>query len=323
MKGRVGSNPPPSGRASSPPRNVRLPQSARKELPSSVEAQPPPRNQESSPAPPVVRSTPPGPKGPRFARAKAFFRTAWTGTRILLGVLVVVAASLGAAWGARRYITRSPRFVIKTITVEGASKLTPDTVAQAGGVNVGANIFALDVEQVKHAIEKEPYVSEAAVVRKLPNTISIKVVERQPAVLVALGGDLYLATHSGEIFKQVEQGDDSDLPVVTGIRPEMAATDRPGVAILVRRALDVIEEAEKTAIVKRYPIEEVHIEKDGAVEAIVGREGISIYLGNPPFKGKLEQADRVLAEVQKRKINASVVFLDNDAKPDRVVVRMK
>lgn len=323
MKQRPQSSPPKSGRGSSSPRNVRLPPAERKEAHAPVEAQSPLRNGERSPAPPLVRSNPPSPRGPRFARIRRFARTAWTGTRILLGVVVVLAASLGAAWGARRYITKSQRFVIKTITVEGASKMSAEAIAKAGGVSVGSNVFALDIEQAKRSIEREPYVAEATVVRKLPNTVSIKVVERQPAALVSLGGDLYLAARSGEIFKQVEQGDDSDLPVVTGIRPDMAATDRPGVAILVRRALDVIDEAEKTSFVKRYPIEEIHIEKDGSVEAIVGREGISIHLGNAPFKGKLEQADRVLNEVQKRKIAATVVFLDNEAKPDRVVVRMR
>ncbi len=176
---------------------------------------------------------------------------------------------------------------------------------------------------MKRKLEKEPYVAEASVTRKLPNTIAIKVVERQPVALVSLGPDLFLATNTGEVFKKAEPGDDMDLPVVTGIRPELATEDRKGLAILVRRALDVVDEAEKTTILKRFPIEEIHIEKDGSVEAIVGREGISIHLGDPPFKRKVEEADRVLAEVQKRHANPSVVFLDNDASPERVVVRLR
>jgi len=280
-------------------------------------------NEEVSPQPPsTVRSVrPPAPSGPGLVR-RALTKV-WTGTRILVGIAVVIAASIGAAWGARSYITKSPRFVIKTITVEGAGKLTPEAIAKAGGVAVGANVFSVDLDQVKRGIEKEPYVASATVTRKLPGTISITIVERQPAVLVSIGEDLYLATHDGDLFKKVELGDPNDMPVVTGIRPEMAVDDRPGVAILVRRALDVIDETEKTGIAKRYPVEEIHIEKDGSVEAIVGREGISIHLGNPPFKGKIEQADRVLSEVQKRKSNASIVYLDNDANPDRVVVRMR
>lgn len=278
-----------------------------------------------SPQPPsVVRSVPPPPAGPKPAgRIKKALSSAWTGTRILVAVVLVIAASVGAAWGAKAYVTKSPRFSVKTIAVEGASKLSPEAIAKAGGVAVGANVFSVDLDQAKRAIEKEPYVAEATVTRKLPNTINIKVVEREAAIIVALEDKLFLATQEGDVFKELAPEDVYDLPVVTGIKPELAVNDREGLTLLVRRALDVIDEVNKTSITKRYPVQEVHLQVDGTCELIVGREGIAIHLGNPPFKGKLEQADRVLVEIQKRKSNASVIFLDNEANTDRVVVRMR
>lgn len=317
------STPPPSVKAPLPS-NRRLeprPEPAREAAPRVVEAE----AKADSPQPPsVVRSVPPPPAGPKPpGKIKKALKSAWTGTRILVAILLVVAASVGAAWGARTYVTKSPRFSIRTITVEGASKLTPESIAKAGGVAVGQNVFSVDLEQAKKAIEKEPYVAEATVTRKLPNTISIQVVERQPAILVALEDKLFLATQDGHVFKELGPEDAYDLPLVTGIKPELAVNDRDGLAILVRRALDVVDEVQKTSIAKRYPVQEVHLEVDGTCELVVGREGISIHLGAPPFKGKLEQADRVLAEIQKRKSNASVIFLDNEANPDRVVVRMR
>ncbi len=280
---------------------------------------------EASPAPPSVRSVrpsaPPKPKGPSKIR-EGLVRT-WSVLRVVLGVALVVTASVGAAWGAKSYVTKSPRFVIKTVTVEGAARLTPEMVAKAGGVAVGQNVFALDLAEARSKIEKEPYVLHAVVTRKLPNTISIQVTEREPALLVAIGEALYVATREGEIFKEVSEGDPTDLPLLTGIRPEMVVSDREGATLLVRRALDVIEELDKTSIPKRYPVQEVHLDKDGTVEVIVGREAISLMLGAAPFKGKLEEADRVLLELQRRKSNAAIVFLDGSSNPDRVVVRMR
>ena len=280
---------------------------------------------EASPAPPSVRSVrpsaPPKPKGPSKIR-EGLVQT-WSVLRVVLGVALVVTASVGAAWGAKSYVTKSPRFVIKTVTVEGAARLTPDMVAKAGGVAVGQNVFALDLAEARSKIEKEPYVLHAVVTRKLPNTISIQVTEREPALLVAIGEALYVATREGEIFKEVTEGDPTDLPLLTGIRPEMVVSDREGATLLVRRALDVIEELDKTSIPKRYPVQEVHLDNDGTVEVIVGREAISLMLGTAPFKGKLEEADRVLLELQRRKSNAAIVFLDGSSNPDRVVVRMR
>jgi cell division protein FtsQ len=55
----------------------------------------------------------------------------------------------------------------------------------------------------------------------------------------------------------------------------------------------------------------------------IGREAIALSLGQPPYRDKIEEASRILNEVARRKANASVIFLDNDAHPERVVVRMR
>jgi cell division protein FtsQ len=48
-----------------------------------------------------------------------------------------------------------------------------------------------------------------------------------------------------------------------------------------------------------------------------------LHLGAPPYRGKLEQAERVFAELSQRKTEPSIVFLDNEASPERVVIRMR
>jgi cell division protein FtsQ len=76
-------------------------------------------------------------------------------------------------------------------------------------------------------------------------------------------------------------------------------------------------------VTRRYPLQELHLEKDGSLVATVGREAIALSLGQPPYRDKIEESARILTEVARRKANASVIFLDNDAHPERVVVRMR
>ncbi len=66
------------------------------------------------------------------------------------------------------------------------------------------------------------------------------------------------------------------------------------------------EELERTGLGKRYPIQELHLEKDGSLVVTIGREAIALHLGQPPYRDKIEQAARVLTEVARRKANASV-----------------
>jgi cell division protein FtsQ len=279
------------------------------------------RDDESPPPAPTSNTVrpPPGPS-PRPSRvAGKITRT----LQLVFGAAVVIIASIAVAWGARRYIMSSPRFAIRTVLVDGASRRTAEQIASAGGVAVGANIFALDPEATSNAITSDPWIERATVARKLPSTIQITVVEREARAAAAIGGDLYLATRDGELFKRFAEADPEDLPIVTGILPEQVARDRAGVVLAVKRALDVLEELERTGIAKRYPVQELHLEKDGSLVITIGKEAIALHLGHPPFRAKIEQGSRVLQEIGKRKANASVIFLDNDAHPERVVVRMR
>ncbi len=148
-------------------------------------------------------------------------------------------------------------------------------------------------------------------------------IEREAAALVAVGPDLYLSTRQGELFKKPEPGDPHDLPVVTGTHPEDVVKDRRGAVAMIKKALDLAFEYERMGAAKSLPLQEVHLEDDGALVLEVGKEPISLRLGRGPYRQTLEQASRVIGELAGRHAQASVVFLDNDAHPERVVVRMR
>ncbi len=301
----------------SPPRNSRRPQSA-------------PEAPADSPDPPAVgagRATSmapePGPKRPPVSERYPAVGKAIRGVKLVVGVAVVVSASLGVAWGARRYMTTSPRFAIKTVAVEGQVRLSPAEVAERGQVRVGDNVFSLDLERAQHQIMEDPWIKNATVTRKLPGSVMIQVVEHEPVALVAIEEQLFLASRDGDVFKQAGADDPLDLPVITGIGAREVKSDREGVKKDVQKALDVIDDLGKTAIGARYPLQEVHMVEDGTIELYVGSTAIAIHLGKAPYRGKLEQAERVFQELGKRKSEPSIVFLDNESSPDRVVVRMR
>jgi len=279
-----------------------------------------PEPQHDSPPPPgATTSTIRPPKPVRVKAAPKIPRA----LSLVLGVMVVLSASIAVAWGARRYIMTSPRFSIRTIVVDGNHRLTAEQVAEAGGVAMGRNIFELDLEGTGATITNDPWIEKAQVTRTLPTTVRITITEREAFAVATIGGELYLVTRDGDIFKRADEGDPLDLPYVTGITPEKVASDRPGVVASLRRAMDVVEDMDRAGISKRYPIQEVHLEKDNTIVMTIGKDGISLYLGQTRFREKIEQASRVLMELGKRKAAPAVIFLDNEAHPERVIVRMR
>ena len=308
--------------SAAPPTNRRRPESAR---PSAKEIEAPldPSIGDDSPLPGPATTTvrPPSKKAAKAPR-KAMGRFGRT-VQLIAGIVVVLAASIGVAWGARHYLLTSPRFAVRTVVVDGNHRRTAAQVAAAGGVAVGQNIFGLDPVLAQAMITQDPWVEKATVTRKLPATMNIVVIEREAAAIVAIGGELYLATREGDLFKKRADGDPEDLPMITGILPAQVATDRPGAVLAVKRLLDVAEDAERSGLTKRYPLQELHLDKDGSLVLTLGKEGIALNMGQPPYRDKIEEGSRILMELSRRKANASVIFLDNDAHPERVVVRMR
>jgi len=255
----------------------------------------------------------------RSARVLAALRT-------FAGVVLVAGTSLGVAWVARKHVMTSARFAITEVAVSGNDHRPADAILAESGLQIGANVFVADLDAAQARILADPWIADAALARRLPGAIVVRVTERKAAALAAMG-DTFLTTAEGEPFKKLEAGDPPDqiasLPLVTGLRPESMTEDRDGTMRTIRRAIDLAAEYERIPLAKRAPLEEVHVEADGVFSLVVGRSAVELVLGAPPFRRKLEQAARVVAELDKRGGKADAIMLDNDTRPDRVVVRMR
>ncbi len=247
----------------------------------------------------------------------------WMSTlRTALGVVLVASSSVGVAWAARRHVMTSARFAIADIEVLGCERRPSDAVAAETGLTVGSNVFAADLDAARARLLADPWIAEATLARRLPGTVLVQVTERRPAALVALG-DLWIASADGEPFKKLEPGDPIDLPIVSGLDPEALAEDKEGALRKIRRAIDLAIEYEHGTLARRMPLQEVHVEADGGFSLVVGRSAMELVLGGPPFRRKLDQATRVVAELDGRGAKADAIMLDNDTRPERVVVRMR
>jgi cell division protein FtsQ len=255
----------------------------------------------------------------RYARFVSTLRT-------IAGVVLVAGTSIGFAWVARRHVMTSARFAITEVAISGNDHRSAEVIVAESGLQVGTNVFAADLDAAHVLLLADPWIADVALARRLPGTIVVRVTERKAAALAAMG-DTYVTNADGDPFKKLEAGDPPEqiaaLPLVTGLRPESLSEDREGTMQTIRRAIDLAAEYERTPLAKRAPLEEVHVEPDGAFTLVVGHSAVELLLGAPPFRRKFDQAARVVVELDKRGAKAGAIMLDNDTRPDRVVVRMR
>lgn len=286
------------------------------------------------PKAPVADDAPPAFDEPAEPRKKADprpgvpwrerLRPLFTGARLVLGAAVFAATAGASSYGLYRYVGTSQRFRVAHVTVEGGKQRTEEAIARTAGVAAGVNVFSIDLDAARRALLADPWIERAEVRRKLPGTISIKVEERQPISIVTLGGTPYLAATSGKVFKRLEPGDPDELVVISGLGGEgEMLRDRASVERMVQRAQELAAEWEQSGAPRAFSLQEVHVGKDGTMSLVAGRDPVVLSLGKPPFREKLARAARVLTEIERRKAQASIVFLDNEAHPERVVARMR
>lgn len=298
---------------------------AKRNLPANRRVAPPP-DAETVEGPPVTKgkSKSKKPKGAgRIRRALTAVRGKLQGVRAAASIAFVVAASIALAWGIKQHVVTSPRFAVKNIRVEGTAKRTPEQVAEAAGVTIGTNVFTVDLVNAQRRLLQDPWIATAQVERTLPSTITIQVTEREAAAVVAVDGDLYLCTHEGELFKKLETDDPIGLVVISGLTSSQVASDRNLAVARVRTALELLANYERRGPSGMHPVQEIHIADDGGLRMVVGKSAVTLEMGKPPFRKKVLRAGRVLTEVRKQKADPAIVFLDNDAHPERVVVRMR
>lgn len=150
--------------------------------------------------------------------------------------LIPLLLLIGATWvclQAHRLFTEGDSFRLKALEVEGLRVLKGRDVLEASGLQVGDNIFAVDLETVKERVEELAWVKRALVRRQPPDRLAVDIVERRRVAWVDIGG-IYGVDAGGVLLPSEpmlrESYRELDLPVIGGLQ---CAVDSlyPGVAV--------------------------------------------------------------------------------------------
>jgi cell division protein FtsQ len=244
---------------------------------------------------------------------------------LLLGAAkfgLMLAIGYGVLYGAQEaydYATTSPRFELRSLIYEPTTHLGDDDLRQRLGLEPGTNILAVEPDELAEKVAAHPWIASATVLRHLPDTLEVRVTEREPAA-VLLADQFYLVDADGIPFKRIERGERGQLPIITGVaRRELADLSRP--AAKVGQALAILEEYKAK---QRPRLSEIHLDEDGGVSLYTAVTGTRLWLGRAEAHRGLERYDALRAALGSRAEGLELVHLDGEAAPEhpeRVVAR--
>lgn len=102
-------------------------------------------------------------------------------------------------------ITTKLGFKLENVIIEGQQNLDESAILKVLNANKGSPIFALKLTEIRDNLKKNKWIKEVYVGRKLPNTIYIKLFEREPIAIWQINNQLFLIDEEGyEINKNIE-----------------------------------------------------------------------------------------------------------------------
>ncbi len=132
--------------------------------------------------------------------------------RVLAALALLVAATL-VPWDAllRRIAAGGD------VRVEGLHYLDNARVCRVAGMGPGTDLLGLDLDRVRQTLMLEPRVARADVWRGLPRGLRIRIVEREPVLLVQHGVPWEIDS-CGVLLAPLAEGVVADVPLLAGPR---------------------------------------------------------------------------------------------------------
>jgi cell division protein FtsQ len=244
---------------------------------------------------------------------RGFFKKAM---RLAGGVLVVTLAGL-TIYEVHGVLARSTFLRLERIEVSNLKRLSREEVISLAGVKDGDDMLGLPLRRIGEQLAKNPWVERVRVQRFFPHTLTIVVVEREPAAVINMGY-LYYLDRSGEIFKPLNVGDRLDYPVLTGITEDDLGKDPAGTREVLKRVLDLIALVQKGGVFRMEDLSEIHYDKGYGFTIFTAQGGVPVKLGNGAFEEKMSRLARIYRELQAQM--PSLVYIDLDYN-DRIIVK--
>lgn len=190
--------------------------------------------------------------------------------------MVLFAGLCGAGYAgtreaARRLFFENPDYQVKTIELQTDGTLQREQVLKAADLHDGTNIFNVNLASVRDRIQQLPQADEVEVVRKLPNEIDIRIVERKPVAWITSETEItdpfasdaaFLIGARGTLMKQKKLLPEYlGLPLIVGCTGESLEPGKVIESPEAKTALELLRLTERSLLETRFQIREIDISK--------------------------------------------------------------
>ena len=218
---------------------------------------------------------------------------------IILGVIIAVTA-----------FSLSSFFTVDTIDVQGNKYFTDEEISNMAHASTGQNIiYKLNKGNMLNYLEKNPYIEEARVYRKLPSTIVINVKERIQIAALTYGDQFLIIDNKGTLLRITKTK--PKLTIVTGFKVKKVKLGEP----VEVNSPDLFKEL--LSLLKSMEAGDVYFTKINITELFITANVYDSLVVKSKYKYLKDNIDKgrlhkVLDELFKRNIKRGTITISSD-----------
>ncbi len=237
-----------------------------------------------------------GQRLPLFAPRLRARRRGW-----VVSILRALGAGLGLGaigilgWHAGRFLLTDARFAVAEVRVEGAERLSPETIRDAAAVEA-QNLFRLDLKGARSRVLALPGVERADITREWPNRVAIAVKERKPFALVN-AGQLYWVDAEGAVLGPPAKAAVPPGPILSGVEAREMVPDAKHPSDRLAQGLSFLRELHRAHAPLAEVLSEVDLSRPIGL-VLYTLDGIEVRIGSEAWNERLMRLEALLENLK-------------------------
>jgi len=207
--------------------------------------------------------------------------------RIFLLFIGVISLSLLFIY-LYEYLASSPYIRLEQVIVTGVDENIKQDLIEISGLNSGSNMLSINLNEIKERMERHPWIKSVDLEKRFPHTLLIKA-EKETAAAMVLMDRLAYMDSSGRLFKDVDQEDDKDYPLITGI--SKAGGVREKQLKTAAAVLDLFRT--ETGAWSHRELSEIHISEDCNISVYSTSLPTVIRMGRDDLEAKMDELKKI------------------------------
>jgi cell division protein FtsQ len=176
----------------------------------------------------IVRGGPSAPQGRRAGprrsrRTPAILCAAIVGTLGCLAAVTIVLANSG--WFDRQLVALNASIIdvssewgfnVRRVLADGRDETSSGQILRAIDVRIGQPILSVDLKAARERLEELPWVEQATIERRLPDTLYVRLRESEPLALWQKQQRFFLVSRTGRVIDEPRIARFANLLVIVG-----------------------------------------------------------------------------------------------------------